>query len=235
MSTGVVVVSTGAVVASTGAVVVSTGVVVVSVVVGAGVAVVCTGVVSSAVVLVEVSGGDEVVVVDEAVDVVSGTTTAEVDEDDVDVVEGTAVANILPAAVSAASMSLSDTGFSRSLQPVCIGVRRSALTLESPSEQSDTIHCSTVSSRPSLEATHKSFWFCSPSVLYPDCWIHVRTQSGNPKVTVSSLLSSSPSTWVGRSTAMTKRVFRNMVGSILLYLSFQTNDWVNRKKKKNKE
>lgn len=84
-------------------------------------------------------------------------------------VEVTAVARMLAAAESASSMSSSETGFSSSLQPVCMGSRRSKTTFESPSEQTDIMHSSTVSSRPFLEATHISFWSSSLSVVYPVC------------------------------------------------------------------
>lgn len=78
----------------------------------------------------------------------------------VGVVEGTttAVDNIFSAAARPSAISLSETGFSSSLHPVCIGIRRSEPTLERPSEQDNSMHDSTSSSRPSLEATHMSFW-----------------------------------------------------------------------------
>lgn len=70
-------------------------------------------------------------------------------------------------AVSATLISSSERGSSMSLHPSCIGVNRSESTLESPSEQDDSMQSSTVSSRPSVEATHKSFWFSCESVSYP--------------------------------------------------------------------
>lgn len=86
-------------------------------------------------------------------------------------VEVTAVARMFHAAAAAPSISSSETGFSSSLQPVCMGVRRSESTLERPSGHSGSIHSSTISRRPSLEATHMSFWLSSLSVLYPACWM----------------------------------------------------------------
>lgn len=86
-----------------------------------------------------------------------GVTGVSLTEVGVVEVTTTAVANIFSAAAWPSAMSSSETGFSSSLHPVCMGVRRSESTLERPSEHDKSMHDSTSSSRPSLEATHMSF------------------------------------------------------------------------------
>lgn len=76
-----------------------------------------------------------------------------------------AVASMLAAALAASSICSSDTGFSSSLQPVCIGTRRSDSTLDSPSEHSSAMQAMMLSSKLSLEALHMFFWSSSLSVL----------------------------------------------------------------------
>lgn len=81
------------------------------------------------------------------------------------------MARRLPAARTASSISSSETGFSRASQPACTGASRPEPTPDSPSGQTDSMHSSTVSRRPFLDATHMSFWSSSLSVLYPACWM----------------------------------------------------------------
>lgn len=134
--------------------------------VGSGVASLCASVVSA---LAAVTAAASVcagsVAMADSMRVVEVLVTVKVD------VDVTPMARMLPAAITASSISSSETGFSSSLQPACTGASRPEPTPDSPSGQTDSMHSSTVSRRPFLEATHMSFWSSSLSVLYPACWM----------------------------------------------------------------
>lgn len=104
------------------------------------------------------------------------------------------IPKISTAPATAPSISSSETGTSRASQPICIGVRKSSSTAARSSTHVESIHCSTVLNRLSLEAKHKYLCASSEPMLYPAASIHNKAHSVRVKMALLLLASIAPCT-----------------------------------------